>query len=92
MKTLVDINTYISLYLFDDSETILLLEDRVIVGNPVQFVIADLKSSNTFVFENVTPPQDWCGRKYAYDGNAWTLNSDFIDSQIDNNQQQMQIL
>lgn len=42
------------------------------------FNIGDLNSTNAVLVENVTPPEDWRGCKYLYDG-AWTLNPKWVD-------------
>ena len=77
MKTLVKENT--SLYIFLDNETVDLQEERVIVGDPPKFIIADCNSSNTELHAGVTPPEDWTGGKYFFDGTTWTLNPDWVD-------------
>lgn len=77
MKTLVKNNT--SLYVFEDSEALTITSDHIIVGNPVKFTIADCNSGNTEVFEQVTPPADWTGHKYFFDGTTWTENPDWVD-------------
>lgn len=79
MKTLVDAVTHVSMYLFEDSEVIFLAADRIVVGEPASFVIADCNLTNTVLFEGVEAPDDWCGRKYVFDGSTWTSNADFFD-------------
>ena len=75
MKTLVKKNSNVSIYLFDDGEYISVETDKVIVGNPVRFIITDCNSTNVNLFENVTDPGDWIGWKYLYTTkNSWELN------------------
>lgn len=69
MKTIT--KNGLSLYILSDDSVVNLLDDRVeVVG---EFVVGDLNSFNAVVFENVTPPEDWAGGRYFYDG-SWKLN------------------
>jgi len=77
MKTLVKGN--LSAYLFEDFEVVNVGFDRTIIGNPEQFVIADCNSTNSIMYENITPPGDWAGCKYLYAGGVWTINPDYRD-------------
>ena len=77
MKTVTKNN--MSLYLFDDSEHVETLENRMVVGSPVRFIVADCNTSNSVLHEGVTPPADWVGCKYMFDGTDWTLNPDWED-------------
>jgi hypothetical protein len=80
MKTIVETATELSKYLLDDSVTITVNSDYIVVGDPAQFVIGDLNSSNATITENVTnAPSDWTGNKYTFDGTTWTLNLDWVD-------------
>lgn len=80
MKTIVETATGLSKYLLDDSVTITVNSDHIVVGDPAQFVIGDLNSSNATITENVTnAPSDWTGNKYTFDGTTWTLNLDWVD-------------
>jgi len=82
MKTIVTNANNISLYLFNDSENIIVEIDKIIIGDPERLIIGDLNSSNSKVFKNVENPNDWYGHKYFYSNNRWTLNPDFIDPRI----------
>lgn len=72
MKTLV--KNEISIYLFEDDESILMTENNITVGNPAKFIIGDCNSDNTELFENVDSPEDWTGHRYMFDGENWTVN------------------
>ena len=61
-----------SLYLFDDNEALLIEADKITVGDPVKFIIADCNSQNTVLHEGVTAPEDWQGCKYLFNGTTWT--------------------
>lgn len=78
MKTLV--KNGISLYVFDDSEVLKIGNKKTVVGEPVKFMIMDCGSSNSNVHTNVTPPVDWQGGKYFFDGTTWTLNPDWSEN------------
>lgn len=78
MKTLTREN--LSLYLFDDSKSLTITDDNIVVGDPVEFIIGDCNSENTTLHENVVnSPSDWANCKYLFDGTTWTLNPDWVD-------------
>jgi len=80
MKTIVETSTGLSKYLLADDVVITATADNITVGDPAQFIIADLNSGNTTITENVTnAPEDWTGNKYTFDGTAWTANPDWVD-------------
>lgn len=80
MKTIVQTSTGLSKYLLSDDTTITSEADKIIVGDPVKFIIADLNSTTVTITENVTnAPDDWAGNKYTFDGTTWTLNPDWVD-------------
>ena len=83
MKVLVLRGQNISLHTFDDTETISIEEEQVVVGDPgsKKFMISHLYAANCILFENVTPPEDWQARKYLYtESGGWELNSDWGDN------------
>tara|TARA_R100000482_G_C5034707_1_gene105649 strand:+ start:115 stop:357 length:243 start_codon:yes stop_codon:yes gene_type:complete len=77
MKTLINTESKISLYLFADSETVDVQSSKVVVGNPETLIICDCNSSNSTLVEGVTEPTEYVGRKYLYDG-GWQSNPDYI--------------
>jgi len=77
MKTLT--KDGLSLYLFDNNETLLIGFDKITVGNPAQFIIGDCNSGNTVLHEGVTGPQSWTGGKFFFDGTEWTLNPNWVE-------------
>jgi len=84
MKTIVETSTKLCKYLLADDVTITATSDSITVGDPAQFVIADLNSSNATITENVTnAPSDWVGNKYKLDGTTWSANSDWVDPDED---------
>ena len=77
MKTLTKNN--FSIYVFDDNKSLTITSDKITVGEPIEFIIDDCNSNNTVLHNNVTPPDDWIGHKYTFDGTTWTLNPDWVD-------------
>jgi hypothetical protein len=78
MKTLV--KNGISLYVFDDSEVLKIGNKKTVVGEPVKLIIMDCGSNNSNMHTDVTPPADWQGGKYLFDGTTWTLNPDWSEN------------
>ena len=84
MKTIVETSTKLSKYLLADDVVITATSDNITVGDPAQFIIADLNSSNATITENVTnAPEDWTGNKYKLDGTTWSANPDWVDPSED---------
>ena len=84
MKTIVETSTKLCKYLLADDVTITATADSITVGDPAQFIIADLNSSNATITENVTnAPSDWTGNKYKLDGTTWSANPDWVDPSED---------
>tara|TARA_B100001079_G_C16407691_1_gene514577 strand:+ start:3185 stop:3478 length:294 start_codon:yes stop_codon:yes gene_type:complete len=79
MKTLVNDNNH-SVFLWEDNVVLNESQDRYEVGDPVELIISDCNSTNTTLYEDVTPPADWVGCKYFFDGTDWTKDTDFDDS------------
>ena len=84
MKTIVETSTKLSKYLLADDVTITATSNDITVGDPAQFIIADLNSGNTTIVENITnAPSDWIGNKYKLDGTTWSANPDWVDPDED---------
>jgi len=77
MKTLTKDN--LSLYIFEDSKSVVLGSDVTVVGEPAEFIIADCNSSNAVMNTSVTAPDDWFGGKYMFDGATWSLNPEYVE-------------
>jgi len=80
MKTLVKGN--LSIYLFDDNKEVVVTNESITVGNPIEFVVSDCNDTNTTMYENIIAPVDWVGGKYFFDGTDWTLNPDWVDPSL----------
>jgi hypothetical protein len=84
MKTIVETSTGLSKYLLADDVTITATATEITVGDPAQFIIADLNSTTVTVTDNVTnAPNDWTGNKYFFDGTTWSANPDWVDPSED---------
>jgi len=81
MKTLT--KNGLSIYLFDDAEVLSITEENITVGDPPKFIVGDCNSSDTTLFTDVTPPEDWTGCKYFYGGAIWSLNPDWVEPESD---------
>ena len=75
MKTLTHNGSNLSAYIFDDGDTITATE---ITTTCPDFIICDMNTSNSTIHTSVTPPEDWAGGKYFFDGTTWTANSDYV--------------
>ena len=80
MKTILDEHNC-SKYLFADDKQVNMKADRIEVGDPanLDFIIADLNSSNSTLIEGVTEPDNWYGCKYNYVNGVWELCPDWVD-------------
>lgn len=74
MKTIIELETQLSKYVFENDALIVFKDDSI--ETPI-FIISDLNTSNAKMFENVNPPNDWIGNKYLFNGVDWTLNPDW---------------
>ena len=76
MKTIVETATGLSKYVFEDDASVTLNADNIVTPN---FIIGDLNTGNATMHEGVTPPADWIGNKYTFDGTTWTANPDWVE-------------
>lgn len=79
MKTIVRNQNNVSLYAFSDDVVIQVFDDRVEIGIPVHFIIADCNAENVTVFDNMPHVDEYIGWKYLVIDGQWALNPDFID-------------
>lgn len=80
MKTIIENDTRLSKYIFDDDVQINLLDS--VIETPF-FIVSDLNKNNASLFEQVSAPADWVGNKYCFDGQSWTIAPDWIEPQGD---------
>ena len=76
MKTIVDNETKVSKYVFDDGVSVDPQSDKTITET---FIIADLHRGNSTLYLGINVPNDWKAEKYVYDGSIWSLNPNWID-------------
>ena len=79
IKTLTLKSNNVSLYVFDDSETVTMETNQISVGNPVEKILGDLNSTNTELHTGVTAPSGWTGGKHTFDGSSWGVVSGWVD-------------
>lgn len=69
----------ICFWAFDDDKTLTPERNMTTVGDPPEFVIGDLGTYNSTIYENITDvPEDWAQCKYLYDGTTWTANEGYV--------------
>jgi hypothetical protein len=72
MKTIVEIETGVSVYMFNDENTPTITAEHIEFNGEV--VDTFLNSSNAQLVENINPPDDWIGRKYILNNGEWSQN------------------
>ena len=75
MQTITRNGSNISTYIFADDITITATSEKTTCPD---LIICDLNSSNSTIHTGVTPPADWDGCKYFFDGTTWTNNPDYV--------------
>lgn len=78
MQTLTFKESAVSIYIFPDEETVIVGDSHTVVGDPPKFVISDCNSNNAALYAGVTPPDDWIGHKYLFDGTTWVPNLAYV--------------
>lgn len=78
MKTIVETATNLSKYILADDLVVTINADHIVVGEPPQFIVADLNAGNAVVYGDVTAPDDWAGNKYTFDGTDWAVSPDWV--------------
>lgn len=81
MKLIVETETTIVKYALSDDKALEVAAKMITVGDPPEFIIGDMGSSNATIYENVTdtPDDENIRWKYKYDGSTWTANEDWIE-------------
>lgn len=84
MKTIVDKDTAVSTWLFDDSTQVFIGDDVTVVGplSKPELYIDDLTSSNSILIEGVASTKSaWVGGKFIYRDGEWSDNPDYVEPQ-----------
>jgi len=76
MKTITFNSNNASAYVFEDTEQVTFSTENITCPN---FIIGDLNSTNATMHTEVTPPEDWMGGRYVYDGTDWTEVVGWVD-------------
>jgi len=76
MKTVVQRTTNLSKYVFDDDVELVMYNEMMLTPN---FIVNDLNNTNAIIYEDVSPPENWVGNRYTFDGTDWTANDDWVD-------------
>jgi len=76
MQTITFNDSNKSTYIFEDADTLTATAENITTPN---FIIGDMNSSNATIHTGVTPPEDWQGGKYLFDGTSWTSNENWTD-------------
>lgn len=83
MKTLIKKETFVSIYLFENDEFVDIQQDKIIIGNPLKFIVDDCNLQNSELVLNVSAPNDWIGTKYVYINSTWQPNPNYIEPDPD---------
>jgi hypothetical protein len=76
MQTITFNDNNISAYIFGDNHNLVATPTEITCPH---FIIGDMNSGNATIHTGVTPPEDWKGGNYLFDGTDWTLNPNWIE-------------
>lgn len=76
MKTVVEKATNLSKYIFSDDVELVMYNEMMLTPT---FIVSDLNNTNAIIYEDVSPPEDWQGNRYAFNGTTWAANADWVD-------------
>ena len=89
MKTIIENATDLSHSIYEDSLQVVIGENSttltIFTGDDSEdnietnTIIDEIDSSNYFLVEDVTPPEDWKSNKYLYADSEWLLNPDWVE-------------
>jgi len=79
MKTIVQKETNISLYVVQDDDLVVVNKFTIEIGNPADTIVCDCGADSVLVYANVTPPDDWKGCKYLFSNGIWSPNPGWTD-------------
>jgi hypothetical protein len=84
MKTLTFNDTGRSPYIFRNDKSVVVAADKITVGDEPSpdFYIGDMNSSNATLHLEVTPPEDWEGNRYTFDGSDWAAIAGWVDPKV----------
>lgn len=79
MKILTEKTTNVCKYIFQDSETLGLRDNKI---DCPEFIINDMNKNTIMLFEGVpfsSIPSAYIGGKYLFDGTDFTLNINYVE-------------
>ena len=82
MRTIVDKETSVSLWMFEDATQVFIGDDVTVVGplSKPELYIDDLNSSNAVLVDGVPNTKSaWVGGKFIYRDGEWSDNPDYVD-------------
>jgi hypothetical protein len=79
MKTITFNSNNVSAYTFDDDHDLVATTTNITCPH---FIIGDLNSTNATIHTGVTPPADWMGGRYTFDGTTWTEVDGWVDPAV----------
>ncbi len=79
MQTITFNESNISAYIFDDEHNLVATSTEITCPH---FIIGDMNSGNATVHTGVTPPADWMGGRYTFDGATWAEVEGWVDPNI----------
>ena len=79
MQTITFNSNNISAYQFDDDTSLVSTADNIVYP---EFIIGDMNSTNATIHTGVTPPVDWQGGRYTFDGTTWAEVAGWVDPRI----------
>ena len=79
MQTITLNDTSVSAYIFDDEHNLVATPENITCPH---FIIGDMNSTSATIHTGVTPPDDWRGGNYLFDGDDWALNPDWTDPKL----------
>jgi len=79
MKTITLNSNNVSVYTFEDSDSVVSTASNITCQ---QFIIGDMNSSNATIHTDATPPDNWQGGRYTYDGTTWAEVAGWEDPKV----------
>lgn len=74
-QTLVFNDSNVSVFIYDDDDEVVLTPDTI-VNKTQKVIITDMNETNTTVWTDTTPPEDWESGKYYFNV-VWSNDTDY---------------
>jgi len=79
MQTITFNSNNVSAYTFDDEHSLISTAENITCPH---FIIGDMNSSNATIHTGATPPADWQGGRYTFDGTTWAELAGWVDPKV----------